>query len=391
MGTGSKVLFINIGQLGETQLFKSFIDAYCETTGLARTDVLVLLKSSTVELARLLFVPEGITCHFIDIESCQAALQGDQSAVEYLRETAARVRQSGEIRTVIHFGCSVFQPWAEAVFDLVRSLPAPERVYFQFFMGDSGQRQALLDRARELLACATYTAVYGIEGSETPGVAVHQLTLFDRMLDCLFPRHALPKLSPVRLPEQAPSGLPGPFALLSVGAGDSRRRYPPDSWAEVCLRVLQSGLHIVMIGSGDRDRADQSRIVELLGYKGGDVERVHALVDQLTLSESLHLVRQAAFTLSNDTGVANLAHAMRARLLVITWPYGLRTYFPYPPSSDSPTTRVLWCQPDCGPCGLHRFYGCEFFCVEHYPCIASVSPQDILSSVADWMVAAPGA
>jgi ADP-heptose:LPS heptosyltransferase len=108
----------------------------------------------------------------------------------------------------------------------------------------------------------------------------------------------------------AAATLRAPFACLHPGAASASRRWPASEFAEVGDGLARAGLEVVITGSeAERDLAKQV------------VQAMHAPALDLSGRTSLDglgaLLRRAAVLVSNDTGVAHLADALRVPSVVI--------------------------------------------------------------------------
>jgi ADP-heptose:LPS heptosyltransferase len=134
----------------------------------------------------------------------------------------------------------------------------------------------------------------------------------------------------------------GQYVVVHCGASDPRRRWPIARFAAVADYVQrQYGLPVVATGASAeralvKDLADSAAlpIVDLAG--------------QLELGGVAALLRRARLVVSNDTGISNLAFAVRAPSIVIYWCGNLITAGPFERATFRP---VLSWTLDCPACG----------------------------------------
>ena len=102
-----------------------------------------------------------------------------------------------------------------------------------------------------------------------------------------------------------------PFVVLHAGAGDPRRRWPPERFAEVARALLSNGLEVVVTGAGLEWQA--AREVE---QRAAGVTNV---CGRLSLSGLAGLLSRAALVISNDSGPLHLAEAVGTPTVGIYW------------------------------------------------------------------------
>jgi ADP-heptose:LPS heptosyltransferase len=101
------------------------------------------------------------------------------------------------------------------------------------------------------------------------------------------------------------------LTVVHPGAKDPRRRWPVRRFAQVARRLRADGHRVVVTGS-PQDRAMTSAVVRAAGLPPG-VD----LGGRLSLVQLAAVVGQARLVVSNDTGVAHLATAVRTPSVTI--------------------------------------------------------------------------
>jgi len=147
---------------------------------------------------------------------------------------------------------------------------------------------------------------------------------------------------------------PGPLAGVHPGSAWATKRWLPERFAELCVRLKADGLTPVLVGGPD-DKALGERIarecgaLNLVGLTG--LEDLKALMGRLSLF------------VTNDSGPMHLAAASGVPVVAI---FGATTrelgFFPYGPGH-----RVVEADLACRPCGLHGARECpekHFLCMK---------------------------
>lgn len=125
------------------------------------------------------------------------------------------------------------------------------------------------------------------------------------------------------------------FIILNPAGGRNpgmvmdSKRYPPQSVAELGLRLAnKTNSQIVIIGGpGDEQLCNQ--VWRLLREKMTHEERVHKFVAKLTLAEIAALASLSHVYIGNDTGLTHLAAATGAKTVMILGPTDPKRYAPY--------------------------------------------------------------
>lgn len=96
---------------------------------------------------------------------------------------------------------------------------------------------------------------------------------------------------------------PAPLAVLHPGAGDPRRRWPPEKFAGVGDALAHAGARVAVIGLPAEAQLVR-RVLQAMRAPALD------LAGRLSLPALVGLLAQAAVVVSNDSGPLHLAHAV---------------------------------------------------------------------------------
>lgn len=385
-----KTLFIYLLHMGETFFFKALIDAYCTSMNICKTDVVVLLHSSSRCLYELAFAPEGYTCVFFNPERAIATQEGavcPEGSQNSEVENVVSSLLNHTYERVIHVGCSVCMPWLSLVLDMQNRLCAQSSTYVQMVFGHDAMRDSLysdLFYIRERLSSSD--VFYACHYNEFHAKNIHLIYIFSNVLSRLCVNPVPLQMPSLYLQDREESLFPRPYVACNLGATDVHRKLSTACFAEVICGLVAANLHVVITGGGKEDMAEQEALRVLLEESGMNSGKVSFLVNKSSFAEDLQIFRQAAFVISNDTGMAHLAHAIGCKLFVATWKYSLGSYFPYPDAYNRPTTRVMcrWFS-ECPPCHMNTVYGCKISQGNEYPCMTYIQADAILACVQDWI------
>jgi heptosyltransferase-2 len=145
----------------------------------------------------------------------------------------------------------------------------------------------------------------------------------------------------------------GPLAGVHPGSAWATKRWLPERFAELCVRLKADGFTPVLVGGPD-DRALGARIAQDSGALD--------LVGRTDLEELKALMGRLSVFVTNDSGPMHLAAAAGVPVVAI---FGATTrelgFFPYGPGH-----RVVEADLACRPCGLHGARACpegHFLCM----------------------------
>ncbi len=137
----------------------------------------------------------------------------------------------------------------------------------------------------------------------------------------------------------------GPLVALHPGAGDPRRRWPPEKFAAVGDSLGKVGARVALVGV-EEDRYLISDVVE-----GMEHEAVN-LSGRLSLKGLSGLLSRCAVVVSNDSGPLHLAGAVGAATVGIYWGPNLITAGP--PTRARHRPALSW-RSSCPICGATLF------------------------------------
>jgi ADP-heptose:LPS heptosyltransferase len=173
--------------------------------------------------------------------------------------------------------------------------------------------------------------------------------------------------------EEASRFLPdnhSPFVVFHVGAGDPRRRWPVDKFAEVGDALAGEGFEVFVSGIEGERRAVEG-VVAAMRYQA------HNICNVMSLNGLAGLLSRAQLLVSNDSGPLHLAAAIGTATVGIFWCGNL--------IMAAPLTRtrhrqlVSW-QLNCPACGLdHTRQECE----HRESFVAGISSEEVIQSARD--------
>ncbi|MDD5303172.1 MAG: lipopolysaccharide heptosyltransferase II [Elusimicrobia bacterium] len=164
---------------------------------------------------------------------------------------------------------------------------------------------------------------------------------------------APPKMTPKLAGLLSAAGDGAVLAGVHPGSAWATKRWLPERFAELCVRLKADGLTPVLVGGPD-DKALGARIAEDCGALD--------LVGRTDLEELKALMGRLSLFVTNDSGPMHLAAAAGVPVVAI---FGATTrelgFFPYGPGH-----RVVEAPLACRPCGLHGARVCpegHFLCM----------------------------
>ena len=138
-----------------------------------------------------------------------------------------------------------------------------------------------------------------------------------------------------------------PLVTLHPGAGDPRRRWPPEKFAAVGDVMAGAGARVAIIGI-EKDRPLISGIVKAMSYQA------HNLCGQLSLGGLAGVLSRCTLVISNDSGPLHLATAVGAPTVGIYWGPNLINATPLTRNRHRPA--LSW-RLNCSICGASLFDG----------------------------------
>jgi ADP-heptose:LPS heptosyltransferase len=132
----------------------------------------------------------------------------------------------------------------------------------------------------------------------------------------------------------------GALVALHPGAGDPRRRWPPEKFAAVGDALAEAGVRVAAVGI-EEDRPLISGVVDAMSHEA------HNLCGQLSLGGLAGILSRCAVVVSNDSGPLHLAMAVGAPTVGIYWGPNLINATPLTRARHRP---VLSWRLDCPAC-----------------------------------------
>ncbi|MCY4643539.1 MAG: glycosyltransferase family 9 protein [Bacteriovoracales bacterium] len=178
-----------------------------------------------------------------------------------------------------------------------------------------------------------------------------------------------------------PSSLRSPYILVAVSASQAQKRWPLSSYERFLAQALVDedfqGLQFVITAGPVDDFC--SRFFEL---EKRHPKRLLNLQGKTSLTESVHLAKEAHFCLGNDTGILHLAESVGTPVLAIFGPTGqAQGLYPHLPESDT-LSLSLWCRP-CNTSTKGRCIRSERFC------LTRISPEMVRDKLKTLLRALP--
>ncbi len=121
--------------------------------------------------------------------------------------------------------------------------------------------------------------------------------------------------------------LPGAFIVVFPGAGDPKRCWHIDHFAEIIRYIIKEfSLHIVLAGALN-EAATATRLMQQL-----PADRAINLTGRTTLSELAKLISDSLLLISNETGAVHISAAVGTPFICISNGNHLGRFHPYPKS-----------------------------------------------------------
>lgn len=142
---------------------------------------------------------------------------------------------------------------------------------------------------------------------------------------------------------QTAAGLPqGSYVALCPGAEfGPAKRWPPAHYAQLCVRVLESGQRPVLLGSPK----DQTTTAEIFGHLPQNLHgEIIDLAGKTNLTQAIDILAGASAVVTNDSGLMHIAAAVGRPIIAIYGPTS--TVFTPPASQQAQLIQLnLACQP----------------------------------------------
>jgi ADP-heptose:LPS heptosyltransferase len=152
-----------------------------------------------------------------------------------------------------------------------------------------------------------------------------------------------------------------PIVLLHAGAGSVQKDWPLEHWTRLAAELVNDrSARVLLTGAGARDASIAREIAH-------NVSSVESLVDQLSWSEFVGVVRRAALVVSGDTSAAHVAAACGTPHVALFT--GINDTAEFRPLSERGA--ILMHPVPCAPC--FRGEGCATMA-----CIRQIAPDHVL-------------
>lgn len=167
----------------------------------------------------------------------------------------------------------------------------------------------------------------------------------------------------------------GPLVILHPGAGDPRRRWPPEKFAAVGDVLAAEGARVAVIGAWE----DERPLVEaVVGTMRADALN---LWERLSLGGLAGLLSRSDLVVSNDSGPLHLAAAVGASTVGIYWCFNLVNAGSLTRTRHRP---LLSWRLECPVCGLNCLEG---RCEHRDSFVADVSIEEVVAQAIDLLPA----
>jgi ADP-heptose:LPS heptosyltransferase len=167
-------------------------------------------------------------------------------------------------------------------------------------------------------------------------------------------------------------GLVGPLPLLALvhpGAQLASRRWPPERFAAVADALAARGLTVLLTGTAAEQPLTRA-VARAMHH------RAHDLAGCTSLWTLGALVERSAVVVSNDTGIAHIAAALRRPSVVVASGSDVRRWAP----ADRRLHPVLWHDLPCRPCA-------HADCPNGQACALAVPVQSVTEAALDLLPA----
>ena len=168
----------------------------------------------------------------------------------------------------------------------------------------------------------------------------------------------------------------GPLVALHPGAGDPRRRWPPEKFASLGDSLARVGARVAVVGI-EEDRSLISGVLDAMSHEA------HNLCGRLSLGGLAGVLSRCAVVVSNDSGPLHLATAVGVPTVGIYW--GPNLINATPPMRARHRPALSW-RLDCPVCGTSLFDGA---CGHTASVVADISTEEVTNYALDLLVSEP--
>jgi ADP-heptose:LPS heptosyltransferase len=163
-----------------------------------------------------------------------------------------------------------------------------------------------------------------------------------------------------------------PYILVNPNASDLllERRWPVDSVVEAIVRMVSSGMQVVLIGAPNEAQFVRS-VYEMLTP---EIQyRVINTAGRVNLGELLALLEGAACVLTNDTGPMHMSIALQRPTVCLFGPANPEHY-----GQNLPYVEIFYAQVFCSPC---LYEADEPPCNGNNICMQRIEPHAVVDAV----------
>jgi len=347
-GSRSGLLLVRMDGIGDMVLFRQTLDYYSEVFTVPRSEIIILGCNSWASIAREMF--EGYRVLLID-EHAYARQPF------YRLKTSLMVRRLNVKTTICdsYFRRAMMADslvWVSAAKKTIVSLPfinEPTRIEFTYYLS---QVDTIID---------------------TGSYPTHEIIRHFNFLSAISGKNYSPLAPLVSWKEQVNTfPVNSPYIVLSPGSNEYGRRWPYENYINVARILHDKGYSIVIVGStGEQGNNTPSHF--------NDDANVTDLAGKTRLPELIDILKNAAGTISNDTGPAHLSIALGTPTVVIIGGGHFGSFVPYPAKIIPDHVSFIYEMMSC----YHCFWRCHKRSnkYEVFPCISAVTEQKVVDSV----------
>ena len=347
-GVKKGLLLVRMDGIGDMVLFRQTLDHYSEVFAIPNSEIIVLGCNSWATVAEELF--EDYPLVLIDEHA-------------YARQPFYRFKISLMVRRLnvettvcdSYFRRAMMADslvWMSAAKKTIVSLPfinEPTRVEFTYYLS---QVDHIID---------------------TGSYPTHEIIRHYNFLSALSGKDYTPLAPSVSWKDKAqPFPINSPYVVLSPGSNEYGRRWPYENYISIAKDLRNKGYNVVIVGSIGEYSDTFSRSFT----KSANVPD---LAGKTRLPELIDILKNAAGTISNDTGPAHLSIALGTPTVVIVGGGHFGSFVPYPKKIIPGHVRFVYEMMSCYLC----FWRCHKRSnkYEVFPCISAVSEQRVMDSV----------
>jgi ADP-heptose:LPS heptosyltransferase len=351
-GKKGGALIIRVDAIGDYVLWRNsgeYLITACRSKGMK---VVLLANSLWSDVAKIDLAPDDIWV--LDRGRFYADLL-------YRQELLRRVRQHG-FQLVIQPTYSRELLYGDA---LVRASGAPSRIGLRSDLSNISPWQIPF-------TWGTYTRL--VHTSSVPLTELERNAEFTRALLGVADR-GLPRIDPSLFSSKLDRGMPSRYIVVCAGSSWIGKQWPAKRFADIARRVHDRFGHIIVF-VGTESEAKLSRHI-------ADECNVPSIVlcGETTLADAIRVIARADLLLSNDTGAAHIAVAVKTPSVCVLGGGHFGRFMPYPKASGSPRvlSNAVYEKMDC--------YNCNWIC--RHPrdaatpvlCIDRVSVEKVWAAV----------